>query len=132
MTFTLIVVTPTKRPHIEMGILRKILPSNHVMQRTRHYVAVCNHCVPRAGSLSLSRRSLRAMKRFRAYCFALMAFVALGSGCATTQHNASYRGDLLEREVVKTPTEEFTAYLTWFVLEFAYGLGQSGCAFEIK
>jgi hypothetical protein len=54
------------------------------------------------------------MKRFRIYffCVVILAFVALGSGCATTQHSASYKGDLLEREAVKTPTEEFTAYLT--------------------
>jgi len=28
---------------------------NHALQRTRHDVVVCNHCVPRAGSLSLGR-----------------------------------------------------------------------------
>jgi len=28
---------------------------NHALQRTRHGVAVCNPCVPRAGSLSLGR-----------------------------------------------------------------------------
>jgi hypothetical protein len=30
-------------------------PSNHALQRTRHGVVVCNHRVPRAGSLSLGR-----------------------------------------------------------------------------
>jgi len=28
---------------------------NKVLQRTRHGVVVCNHCVPRAGSLGLGR-----------------------------------------------------------------------------
>ena len=31
---------------------------NHALQRTRHGVAVCNRCVPCAGSLSLGRSTL--------------------------------------------------------------------------
>lgn len=33
--------------------------ANHVLQRTRHGVAVGNRCVPRAGSLSLGRQTDR-------------------------------------------------------------------------
>ena len=31
------------------------MQANHALQRTRHGVAVCNRCVPWAGSLSFCR-----------------------------------------------------------------------------
>ena len=38
-----------------MRLVYEIESANYALQRTRHGVAVCNRCLPRAGSLSLDR-----------------------------------------------------------------------------
>jgi hypothetical protein len=49
---------PQSERHLSFGFMFDTDESqrpNHALQRTRHGVAVGNHCVPCAGSLSLGR-----------------------------------------------------------------------------